>query len=301
MLWSEILRRSTDQRFYGSRLTSDPRLGSAYGMRHRTRSLLSGLNCEEDHGPWPMIESPDILVLGCSVTASQNLPRRYSWPDIIRQIDGQSVNSLARTASSIVRQIAGAQMSLDLYGYPRRVLALLPNVDRAWLPFLEPTEQSARLSFMDALYMPDEVRYLVIGEHRVGRTERSLRAIHMTDPSQTVAYTHQILDLWTRLCHAIGADLVISSWHGPTNDTLREHYPSHVMPTYDADPEADWRIDGRWGSASDASCGHEPQTDDQTRYWLRADDDLHPGLHHHLHFYETLTGRQISNEQIALL
>jgi hypothetical protein len=301
MRWSEILRNSEIPSFHGSRLTSESGLASAYGMGHRGRALFAGINCDEEHGISNLVQRPDVLALGCSVTASQNLPRRYSWPDMIRRFEGLVVNSLAGTASSAIRQVGAAQISLRVHGAPKEVLALLPNLDRAWLPYLKIEGESAELSFLDALYMPDEARYLVIGEHRAERSPKSLHPLRATDPSQTLAYTHQILDLFALLCEALEIDFRISSWHGPTNGVLADHFPSHIGPDYPVDENADWRIDGAWGDPSAIDCGHEPQNEEQARYWIRADDDLHPGLHHHVHFYETLRGRTVTNDQIALL
>jgi len=318
MKWSEILRQNKPHKWIGTDLGLHPSGGLIYSIRdphcgppyddEKDADPFLFLNCSEDHGPWEYSDDPDIITFGCSVTAGQNLPRVYTWPQIIQTVDGLKVNAIGKSGSSIQMELSYVAMAIRKYGAPRQILGLVPNLDRAWIPRTLRHENEIYVDARNMIYLPEIRKYVTLRDLFLLRIKPEYKDLAPLDgisidlpPQIMIWHTHQLLDAWETMTSISGIEFTISSWHESANDLLHQIYPCHRTPDYPRDPDGDWRVDPRWGAPPEPSCGHEPQNGDQARYWLRADDDLHPGLHHHLHFYETLTGRRIRNEQIALL
>ena len=64
-------------------------------------------------------------------------------------------------------------------------------------------------------------------------------------------------------------------------------------------PVRPWELFGV--NESPRQCDHEPQSDLQSHFWVRASDGRHVGLHDQIHFAEHFIQKRISNQDIARL
>ncbi len=79
------------------------------------------------------INNPDILALGCSVTAGIGIKTEYSWPHLISQQTGMTFNQGGLSGASIQQLESLFFEFIDEYGLPKYVLLLAPELTRHWV------------------------------------------------------------------------------------------------------------------------------------------------------------------------
>lgn len=94
------------------------------------------VNSDGMHGE-EYVREPDILAVGCSVTAGVGLPHEYTWPSIIRYVSGLSVNNVARPGASITTMVKSVVHHIKHYGPPKRIFMFIPDPMR--YVFTEPS------------------------------------------------------------------------------------------------------------------------------------------------------------------
>jgi len=76
------------------------------------------------------VSHPDVLALGCSVTAGVGLPYEFTWPYLYHCVTGETVNSVARPGASISTMVMSAFQHIKHYGAPKKIFILWLDVMR---------------------------------------------------------------------------------------------------------------------------------------------------------------------------
>lgn len=312
MGWTHLFRQSEKHEFLGSDIAGKDDLVARFSRRSDKCGPPFGqdriddphqlLNCSSVFGPWEFHENPDLITFGCSVTAGQGLLRRFTWPSLAQEIFGLRVNNASRAGSSVAFQLTAVTEIIERYGAPPRILGLLPNLDRAWIPRTFRENGELFVSGESMSYAPELQTFITLRDlalYRFFKSDHRIQArTAKVAPQLIIWYTLQMLDHWETLLDLAGIELGLGSWYRGTNDSLAGLFPTLILPSYEEWEEADWRADQRYGDPYSDSCGHTPQNEEQKDYWTIGDDNLHPGLHFQIHFCETLLQTQISNADL---
>ncbi len=79
------------------------------------------------------IKDSDIIALGCSTTAGVGVPNKHSWPHVVANKKGMSVNQIGLLGGSI-QQLASIFIEfITEFGKPKHLLMLAPDMSRQWL------------------------------------------------------------------------------------------------------------------------------------------------------------------------
>lgn len=78
------------------------------------------------------VPTPDVVTLGCSITAGMGLPVEYTWPSIYAQATGKNVNNIARPGASMVTMVYRFFHHIAHYGMPKHVIVYLSDPYRYW-------------------------------------------------------------------------------------------------------------------------------------------------------------------------
>lgn len=79
------------------------------------------------------IENSDIIALGCSITAGVGVQTKYSWPQIIRERTGMSVNQIGLLGGSIQQLVTLVVDFMSIYGKSKYLMFLAPDITRQWI------------------------------------------------------------------------------------------------------------------------------------------------------------------------
>jgi len=79
------------------------------------------------------VENSDIIALGCSITAGVGVQTKYSWPQIIKERTGMSVNHIGLLGGSIQQLVTLVVDFMAIYGKPKHLLFLAPDMTRQWV------------------------------------------------------------------------------------------------------------------------------------------------------------------------
>lgn len=347
---------ATVEKFLSSRYKGNVDSEIFYGFAHRyhpgtyTEVGFSPENdqnstiCGIDMGDKSLFkQNPDIIAIGCSFTQMGDLPYSFNWPKIIESTQGLVVNNCGQFATGLNFQIPYALDVMKKYGFPKKIYALVPNLERAALPKgIDEERDHVQLSNIDwdsriegyvtrseqlssKLLFPDSYDEFYISVNKRRRKQV---------PAEAVIFNSFILlDLMETMCGAAGIDFKFSTWSPRGIETFKRlDYSSYIHPkeftemNKSTSPMAEkwekdvlesknlfsinnrdsdragirravrpWEIFGVDGLHA---CNHEPQSELQDRFWVKALDNMHTGLHDQIHFAEHFTQKQISNDEL---
>jgi hypothetical protein len=249
-------------------------------------------------------KDPDILALGCSITASCGLPHEYTWPHLIANKTGKKVNVLAYPGSGIARCVNNLFPHMAMYGKPKAIYALIPDLERLSIQSLrrdrKPEDQVNKWHELNLNWDSDFGTYMdpeTFQSDESGRTYR--KPIDYRDVTGKraelpidVGITNNINALFILkfACKVMDIDLRMAMWHPRTvADFIQSRHPGDFM--MDKFVSSTYRqsimIPGPEDEYVNNEC-HSPIHPLQTYLWDEADDRPHghPGLHAHLHYAE---------------
>jgi hypothetical protein len=79
------------------------------------------------------VQSPDVVALGCSVTAGMGIPMEYTWPAIYRSVTGETVNNVGLPGASMAKMAYLLFDHISRHGLPKKIFILLGDPIRYWL------------------------------------------------------------------------------------------------------------------------------------------------------------------------
>jgi hypothetical protein len=92
------------------------------------------------------IHDAEILTMGCSITVGVGVGDEFAWPNIVREKTGMTLNSVAFSGASM-SQISSAFFEfISIYGIPKYLLILAPEVTRQWV-YIDEEPYRQRLSW----------------------------------------------------------------------------------------------------------------------------------------------------------
>lgn len=298
--------------WYSGMFNPDRTDNTAPGMLHQ-------INEDGDH--WhPHHHNPHTIAMGCSVSAGMGIPHNYTWANIHQHITGHTTNNISTPGQNIWYNVHKFFKHVKKYGNPQQILLLAPPLDR----YTGPHERHPNGTYTTTTihYDVDLQTYLQTGKP-VKHRNTSLNG-SKTTPHREQAIWNNItaLDLLQTYADAHNITMKTSSWENATLHSmwilgipsLQNHTPQNLVPQQDPEEREEWpRIMGQikypgitqnFGHPEACPCELEPQTDHQYIVWDHAANkhwkhpNPHPGLHQQIHFFEILTGHNVTNNDI---
>jgi len=275
------------------------------------------------------IEDPYYACIGCSYTVSKGLPVNYSWPSIVELFTGKTVNNYSELGAGY-RKISSFTMDASArYGSPKHVLALMPDPYRFWFPYswirnveihsfsyegdVEDSDNSSIVfgqAFWEATVQSYTHNHMASGQEPLRLVDHKGRK-HVVSPELAVFASMSSLYSLKRIFESMSVPFDCMTWFHPDNplaidshdlfnikrkpqlrlETSTSHFQKFI------DMEREIGGDGRWrrhGAPSRLeTCDHVPLTENQTKFWYKSINSMHPGLHDQIHYAEQLLGVEI--------
>jgi len=231
------------------------------------------------------VSEPDLLALGCSITAGVGIPYEYTWPNIYRHVTGESVNAVARPGASLRTMVKSALHHIKHYGLPKKIFILIMDAMR--YTFLEPASLKhthyprTRVLLYDResegyseggganAFVYDDGRGLPIVPSAHFLAEENLTAL------EHLGYVCDIMNIDLRLSfdgREFTAQFQSMGW-----DVVPRHTPENEFLPQGKDHELFW--DYGWDTTPNAAYA------------------AHPGLQAHLELTSSFLGRQLGPDE----
>lgn len=261
--------------------------------------LIYTVNDHGHHG-CNFFNNPDILAIGCSVTAGLGIPHDMTWPNLVARELGQTINVIGIPGAGVEQILHNALLHIKKFGKPKRIMFLIPDLFRAWIPvkskydkyYLQPLQWDYRIKEYSKLGKP--ILY------------KDWYSINRSIPAEVIINNSLIkmVDFKT-LCELLDIELHYYSWDilytnnfleilkGLNNNSEEENYNNlnSINPDYTPDYGFD-RYDN-------IIC-HHSDTQEHQPFWVRALDHpkTHPGMHAHIHYAEMFLQKKLSQQTI---
>jgi len=155
------------------------------------------------------VREPDILAVGCSVTAGVGLPYEFTWPNILRHVAGYSVNNVARPGASINTMVKSVVHHMKHYGIPKRIFMFIPDPMRYVFTIPAGFVSGYRGPRKEVLYWNDEQNLYSDGAHPFIWDDGS-GVPHVPSPHFLVDANLHSLEILGYLCDLMNIDLVLN-------------------------------------------------------------------------------------------
>lgn len=282
-----------------------------------TDLLCYQVNSDGHHWQEHVLE-PEIITLGCSLTAGMGLPWNFTWPGIVQHVSGRSVNNIGRSGHNLWRQADRLAHHLAKYKSAKHVFVLVPDL---WRSVVVTNEENSP-SFKTYSYNWHVNAFLGFDE----KSKKNVPYIHIgADKSAstiavdlTVDRNLDALSIIKGICETVGAKLKFFSWSDISQKIFRSigHYqdlqewPDHLLEQsaekYGTPYELGWGYpDPIYWMGTEICCDLQPQSEWQSVCWEYALDRpaingvrSHPGLHSQIHFAEIMLGHKITEDML---
>lgn len=227
------------------------------------------------------VENPDVVAIGCSFSSGEFVPDSYTWHGIITQLAGMSINVVAMNGEGVYSLLREYQKVVALYGAPKKIFALWPDLDRfAVVRFLDNNPLADMTERVPVMWNHLEGQYYTLAHEPFDMVDR-FGEEHTLCPELVNQLSFDALD--TLMWHAstAGIEVTQTSWAESLNEAgLFLEYPGYAV-------------------RRDRECDHHAQCDNQERWWEFSLDGMHGGFHDQIHWAEFFLGREITNDEIA--
>jgi len=233
------------------------------------------------------VHNPDVLALGCSVTAGVGLPYEYTWPNIYRYVVGCSVNSVARPGASIQTMVKSAFHHIKHYGAPKKIMMLIPDAMR--YTFLHPVKANINSTPKKSILFWDKKQYSYVegGDNSPPFIYHDDRKIPiLPSPDFLVEQNLSSLESLGYLCDILNIDIVL-------------HFNSEACGAQFQ--SLGWTVINR---ISEKNYTFEPQGQNHELFWHSGWDTTtetahspHPGLESHLIWASEFIGQEIQPDE----
>ena len=206
------------------------------------------------------IKNSDIVALGCSTTAGVGLPTTYSWPHVVGNKKGMSVNQIGLLGGSI-QQLASIFIEfITEFGKPKHLLMLAPDMSRQWL-------LSDGDPYRDRYFWDEKINGFWCYE----RNAKMNKQIIGGDLNPTIVAQnsfHSLLNL-SNICRMLEISFGFYSWL-PEDNLIYEKFnvPSYIVDISDHQ----LALDGK----------RYVKTPENSLFWEMGVDGLHAGAKQHM-------------------
>jgi len=246
-----------------------------------------------DNAHWYEYEhNPDVVALGCSLTAGMGIPIEYTWPSIYRQITGETVNNIGRPGNPLARSAYSLFRHVKNYGPPKKIFVLLGDPYRYWhqgpLPRPLPHEgPGLLLNDRIVQFNHDTLTYVGHGG-KPWNFRDSLGRETMLSPDICVGENLRAFEHVLYFAEAFDIDVKLQV----IQPIVESHFEQIGYPVV----------------RSTANQEPVPETKDQELFWRYGFDfvdgvhhDAHPGLVEHLKWVSGFLGRPVTQNELKTI
>lgn len=244
----------------------------------------------------PLLNSPDILSLGCSQTWGVGVPDNAVWNAVLSKNLSMSYFNMGIPGASIMSLVGFAIDYIEKYGAPKYVVALWPDIRRMRIPMEDRVNSTAADKWAKDVGVNNsiDVEDVHFPYERFGSGSKSLTANFSKRPhvlhevnsySMPFFYNIEYLRFFMHYCKLKNIKMVFSSWDDDTTILLKElelenfyfldwlHYdraPNHEIYVSDCHPDMQDVYGMNWCRGADH----------------RENNMGHIGIHEHLDYAE---------------
>lgn len=275
------------------------------------------VNSDGQHWQEHVLE-PEIITLGCSLTAGMGLPWNFTWPGIVQHVSGRSVNNIGRSGHNLWRQADRLAHHLAKYKSAKHVFVLVPDLWRSVTVANEenlPSLKTSSYNWHVGAFTDFDNKSKKHSPYMHVAVDNSVSTIAV---DLIVDRNLDALSIIKGMCEIVGAELKFFSWDYSSQNIFRsigcypelQEWPEHLLDQSTGKDGKSHNL--RWGFPDPAAwmgteicCDLEPQSDWQSVCWKYALDrpainggNSHPGLHSQIHFAEIMLGHKITEDMI---
>lgn len=250
--------------------------------------MIYRINKNGYHGT-DFIKNPDILAIGCSVTAGCGLPYDLTWPHLVARELGQTVNVLAQPNGSVQRIFNNFVNYIKEFGLPKKILFLTPDLRRFWFPEIK---EKRWLSSYNWDYSNKNFNFT---ENRKQKPliYKDYFNINRSFPLEAAIFSALTSLNTLELFYSLGIDYNFFSWDGETNYVFNKMNNDFYITNNKEESEISYLLD------HEKCTDHIPSNEDQSFFWnLGFDHGNHPGMHSHIHYAERFLRKPLSEKTI---
>jgi len=312
-LWRDLSSTSDTQAYEVINSQNIERWGN--GNWEQASPLFASRSNSQKFVGYDFHKNPDIIALGCSVTAPVGIPYELSWPNIIGAQTGKKVNVIAFPGAGTQRIVTHLFAHIRNYGVPRSIFFLIPDFERVqlfqWTGRIVPGGLQRNWDCLNASYEETDLYYQDPRNGGRGRTGKPLvfndvfgRQFEIP-VEVAITQVSIMLQVLINFCAISEIELKIASWHERTQYgiSLIDDAEFIKIPfTATLSGTCGWccvptRSHITSGEFNDAMC-HHPENNVQEALWLFGYDlpNPHPGVHPHIHYAEMFLGHEVGQD-----
>jgi hypothetical protein len=250
--------------------------------------MIYKVNRHGHHGS-NFVHNPDILALGCSVTAGCGLPYDLTWPHLVARELDQTVNVISHPGASIQRIFNNFICYAKEFGLPKKILFLTPDLGRLWFPEIKKENLMSSFdwdSFDNNFMFTENKKQKPLIYKDYFNINRSL-------PLEAAVFSAFTSLNYLEFFHNLGIEYNFFSWDGETN---------HIYNKMDNDfyiSSGDEESNLRYLTEHERCLDHHCLDEEHSFFWNAANDyGYHPGMHSHVHYAERFLGKSLSEKTI---
>jgi hypothetical protein len=196
-----------------------------FGSWEKCETSFSPLVNSEGFLGGEFVCNPEIIALGCSVTAPVGLPPEYSWPHLIHLSTGKSVNTIAFPGSGVQRIVRKLFSHIAEYGKPKDIFFLMPDIRRIQLFYWNTKKRHISWDMLNANYDREMGTYIDPSSGG-NRKQKSLIFYNAKNKPfeipEEVAITQCLtsIHILVDYCYANDINLKIASWNIETQSCI---------------------------------------------------------------------------------
>ena len=256
--------------------------------------LVYKVNDHGHHGD-DFFNNPDILAIGCSVTAGLGLPHDMTWPHLVARESKQTVNVIGIPGAGAEQILHNALLHMQKFGKPKKIMALIPNLQRAWMPMLE---SNGSYSIIPLQWDFKIKEYLKLSKPI---TYKDWYGIKRSIPSELIIKNALVsIENFKIICDLLDIEFSYYSWDILyTNNTFNKIKESNTEHEKNCDNLDFFQADYNFEKYDNKIC-HHSENKEHDPFWVRALDHpmKHPGMHAHIHYAEMFLEEKLSQETI---
>jgi len=229
--------------------------------------------------------NPDVITLGCSITAGMGLPIEFLWPAMYQEFTGQTVNNIGKPGASLTRMVYRCFHHISHYGQPKKIFIALGDHMRYWLQTPPPCKgchAEDKVVFWDAGMRSYTGPY---GQPFV--YEDSVGNDILLSPDLIVGENLRALEMLAYYCDAYNIELAVHPFSQVTQQEFRR---------------MGWKVLSRPHRQSPLQALNDPQElfwDWGFDFHENTKHHAHPGLEAHLDILSAFLGHYPSEKQLS--
>ena len=264
-------------------------------LYHDADSRLSYKVNDHGHHGANFFQNADILAIGCSVTAGLGLPYDMTWPHLVAKETKQTVNVIGIPGAGVEQILHNALLYMEKFGKPKKIMALMPNLHRAWMPTLNddgkyhiiPLQWDFKIKEYSKLSKP--IRY------------KDWYGIRRSIPCEPIIKNALVsIENFKIMCKLLDIEFSYYSWDILyTNNIFNKIKESNIEYEENYD-NLDLLQSFYCFEKYDNRICHYSNNKEHDPFWVRALDHpkTHPGMHAHIHYSEMFLGEKLSQRII---